>query len=82
MNDDLGPDLRRHVLDLRGLKCPLPVLHTRKTLRRLPRGAALEVLCTDPLAGIDVPNLVRESGDVLLAADRRGPAWRFVIRKA
>ena len=52
-------------LDLRGLKCPLPALYTRKALAGLTAGDVLFVACTDPLAGIDIPNLVRETGDVL-----------------
>ncbi len=52
-------------LDLRWLKCPLPVLRTRKALARLASGDRLLVLCTDPLAGIDIPHLTRETGDVL-----------------
>ena len=69
-------------LDLSGLKCPLPVLRTRKALRRMEPGERLRVICTDPLAGIDVPNLIRETGDVL--EDQRQEATRisFVIRKA
>jgi tRNA 2-thiouridine synthesizing protein A len=51
-------------LDLRGLKCPLPALYTRKALAGLAPGDVLFVSCTDPLAGIDIPNLVRETGDV------------------
>jgi len=31
----------------------------------LAPGDVLFVACTDPLAGIDIPNLVRETGDVL-----------------
>jgi tRNA 2-thiouridine synthesizing protein A len=50
-------------LDLRKLKCPLPVLRTRKALKGLQRGDQLEVHCTDPLAVIDIPNLIRETGD-------------------
>jgi tRNA 2-thiouridine synthesizing protein A len=53
------------LLDLRGLNCPLPVLRTRKMLRRLAHGARLIVECTDPLTIIDIPNLVRETGDTL-----------------
>ena len=70
------------VLDLRGLKCPLPALLTGKALRGTPRGRVLTVLCTDPLAGIDIPNLARETGDTLLAAERDGDGWRFTVRKA
>ena len=50
-------------LNLRGLKCPLPALKTRKALTRLAAGDELVVECTDPLAGIDIPNLLRETGD-------------------
>ena len=68
--------------DLRGLKCPLPVLRTRKALRALPAGAELRVTCTDPMAAIDIPNLVRETGDRLDGAERDGETLRFTIRRA
>ena len=50
-------------LDLAGLKCPLPALKTRKALKALKPGDFLEVRCTDPLSVIDIPNLIRETGD-------------------
>lgn len=53
-------------LDLSGLKCPLPVLRTRKALRKLAPGGELEVVCTDPMSAIDIPNMVREGGYSLL----------------
>lgn len=68
-------------LDLSGLKCPLPALRTRKALRALAPGAFLAVTATDPLAGIDIPNVVREEGAALEAMERRGPAARFLIRR-
>ena len=52
-------------LDLKGLKCPLPALRTRKALRHLPAGTLLVVECTDPLSVIDIPHLVGETGDKL-----------------
>lgn len=67
------------VLDLAGLKCPLPVLRTRKALLALPAGASLVVLCTDPLSMIDIPNLVREVGARLDHAERDGEYLRFRI---
>ena len=68
-------------IDLRGLKCPLPALRTRKALSRLQPGAALVVECTDPLAVIDIPNLVRETGDTLAASARQADVLVFTIRK-
>jgi tRNA 2-thiouridine synthesizing protein A len=50
-------------LDLTGLKCPLPALKTRKALKSVKSGDFLEVHCTDPLSVIDIPNLIRETGD-------------------
>lgn len=69
-------------LDLSGLKCPLPVLRTRKALLSLEPGDRLSVTCTDPLAGIDVPNLVRELGDTLLEQRQGETGITFVIAKA
>jgi tRNA 2-thiouridine synthesizing protein A len=61
-------------LDLAGLKCPLPALRTRKALKTLMPGDHLEVHCTDPLSVIDIPNLIRETGDkveITAHAERR-----------
>ncbi len=68
--------------DLRGLKCPLPVLRTRKALAGMQPGDILIVSCTDPLAGIDIPNLLRETGDALVEAQREAKVMTFQIRKA
>jgi tRNA 2-thiouridine synthesizing protein A len=70
---------RPAILDLAGLKCPLPVLRTRKALRAAPPGQTLIVLCTDPMAAIDIPNLVREEGARLDAAERIDGQLRFTI---
>ena len=68
-------------IDLRGLKCPLPALRARKALSRLPAGDVLVVECTDPLAAIDIPNLLRETGDALEATSQDGEVLVFRIRK-
>jgi tRNA 2-thiouridine synthesizing protein A len=66
-------------LDLKGLKCPLPVLKTRKALTRLGAGDRLEVLTTDPMAEIDIPHFCRENGHSLLEAERTDGGHRFLI---
>lgn len=68
-------------LNLRGLKCPLPALKTRKALTGLVSGDELVVECTDPLAGIDIPNLLHQTGDELLETERQESAIVFRIRK-
>lgn len=73
--------MMEHDLDLRGLKCPMPVLRTRKALAGLAAGTTLTVRCTDPLAAIDIPHLVAELGHDLLGQERRGHEQLFTIRK-
>lgn len=69
-------------LDLTGLKCPLPVLRARKALRRLDAGALLDVICTDPMAAIDIPHMVRQNGDALIAQSAEAGVLSFRIQKA
>lgn len=69
-------------LDAIGLKCPLPALKTRRALAKLDAGATLIVLADDPMAAIDIPHLLRELGDELVAAREEEGRLRFVIRKA
>jgi tRNA 2-thiouridine synthesizing protein A len=68
-------------LNLRGLKCPLPALRARKALTKLAPGDILIVECTDPLSEIDIPNLMRETGDALEATEKSEDVIAFRIRK-
>lgn len=69
-------------LDLTGLKCPLPALKTRKALKSVKPGELLEVHCTDPLSVIDIPNLIRETGDRVEITERAEHRIVFTIEKA
>jgi len=69
-------------LDLTGLKCPLPALKTRKALKTVAPGDFLEVHCTDPLSVIDIPNLIRETGDKVEISKRGETGIVFLIEKA
>jgi tRNA 2-thiouridine synthesizing protein A len=68
-------------LDLTGLKCPLPALKTRKALKTVTPGDFLEVICTDPLSVIDIPNLIRETGDKVEITERSESRIVFMIEK-
>lgn len=69
-------------LNLRGLKCPLPALRTKKALRGMAAGDLLTIECTDPLTAIDIPNLLRETGDRLESKGEADGVLSFQIRKA
>ena len=68
-------------VNMRGLKCPLPALKTRKLLSKMTAGELLVIECTDPLTAIDIPNLIRETGDAIEASDKKGRVLTFRIRK-
>jgi len=69
-------------LDLTGLRCPLPALKTRKALKSIQPGDRLEVHCTDPLSVIDIPNLIRETGDTVEITERNEHRIVFLIEKS
>ncbi len=69
------------ILDLTGLKCPLPALLTRKALLRLAPADRLEVHCSDPMAIIDIPAMVQQNGDRLESSERRFDLIIFIIAK-
>ena len=69
------------IMDLRGLKCPLPALRVRKMLSSLKTGDLIVAECTDPLTAIDIPNLLRETGDVLEDKSAAEGFLTFKIRK-
>jgi tRNA 2-thiouridine synthesizing protein A len=73
--------MNRTRLDLTGLKCPLPALKTRKALKPWRTGDQLEVHCTDPLSVIDIPNLIRETGDKVEITERNEQRIVFLIEK-
>jgi tRNA 2-thiouridine synthesizing protein A len=68
-------------MNLRGLKCPLPTLRTRKALSGMAKGDVLVIECTDPLTEIDIPNLLNQTGDTLEGSSRAKKVLTFRIRK-
>jgi tRNA 2-thiouridine synthesizing protein A len=67
-----------HVVDARGLLCPLPLIRARQALAALPRADTLVVLATDPEAPIDLAALAADVGREF-AARRDGDEWRVEL---
>ena len=68
------------MLDLRGLKCPLPAMLARKALARLSPGAALMVLADDPLAAVDIPHMCHGEGHAVDSVTSRDGYSEFALR--
>ncbi|HFC8537444.1 TPA: sulfurtransferase TusA family protein [Neisseria bacilliformis] len=69
-----------HVLDVKGLKCPLPILRAKKALAALEGGEELEVLATDAGAPDDFAAFCRQTGHVLVLSEEADGVFRLVLR--
>lgn len=73
--------MNEKIMNLRGLKCPLPALRVKKMLSGLKAGDIVVAECTDPLAALDIPNLLRQTGDMLESQEKAEGLLTFRIRK-
>ncbi len=69
-----------HVLDAKGLNCPLPILKAKKALNQVPSGGILQVLSTDPGSVADFEAFCRQTGNQLLESKTEGDIFVFLIR--
>ena len=68
-------------LDARGLKCPLPILRTKKALAELASGQVLRILATDPGSVQDFAAFARQTGNALLDSQSREGEFEFFMRR-
>jgi tRNA 2-thiouridine synthesizing protein A len=68
-------------LDVRGLRCPIPLLRARAALPALPAGEALIVLATDPEAPIDLAALAADE-HLRFTATETTDGWRIELSRA
>ena len=68
-------------LDLKGLKCPLPVLFARRALIHTRPGETVTVLADDPLAAVDIPHMCHREGFEVVESEKLGDAVRFVLKR-
>ena len=78
MSDTPSP---QQSLDLRGLKCPLPVLKARRAIKDMTAGQVLEIFADDPAATLDFAHFCETTGHALVTseADDQG-VLHFLIR--
>ncbi len=74
-------DDNQRVLDLRGLKCPLPALMARRTILRAPCGSTVAFIADDPLARVDIPYMCDQEGFELVSVVEQGTAVRVTVRR-
>jgi len=65
-----------------GKKCPMPVLMTKKELKKMSSGQTLELVVDDKGALKDVPALISKTGDTIVETKEDGANITFMIQKA
>lgn len=61
--------------------CPVPLVETRKALRKAEKGDIVEVRGTHPASKKEIPMAVKAMGLELLSTDEDGGMWIIRIRK-
>ena len=73
--------MTEHVLDAKGMNCPLPILHAKKKLQNVPTGEVLEILATDPGSVADFEAFCRQTGNELVEQTMEGDVYVFKIKR-
>jgi tRNA 2-thiouridine synthesizing protein A len=68
-------------VDCRGETCPVPLVETRKALRKAKEGDIVEVIGTHPASKKEIPMAVKALGLELLDVQEEGELWKIKIRK-
>lgn len=70
-----------HVVDAKGLNCPLPILRARKGLKEVPVGGTLALLATDPGSVKDMEAFCRQTGHELLESKDEDGVFTYLIKR-
>jgi tRNA 2-thiouridine synthesizing protein A len=68
-------------VDCRGETCPVPLVETRKALRKAKEGDIVEVIGTHPASKKEIPMAVKSLGLELIEVQEEGGLWKIRIRK-
>jgi TusA-related sulfurtransferase len=68
-------------VDCTGETCPVPLVETRKALRRAQAGDVVEVRGTHPASRKEIPMAVKAMGLELIGVEEADGVWTIRIRK-
>ena len=67
-------------VDCLGETCPVPLVETRKALRKAQEGDIIEVVGTHPSSKREIPMAVKAMGLELIDVQEEGKLWKIRIR--
>ena len=68
-------------VDCTGETCPVPLVETRKALRKAKEGDIVEVIGTHPASKKEIPMAAKSLGLELIDIQEEGGVWKIRIRK-
>jgi tRNA 2-thiouridine synthesizing protein A len=68
-------------VDCTGETCPVPLVETRKALRKAKEGDIVEVVGTHPASKKEIPMAVKALGLQLIDVREEAGVWRIRIRR-
>ncbi len=75
-------DKPNHILDLKGVFCPMNYLKTKSVLEKMGDGEVVEVLLDDNDESIlNVPKMVKKGGHLILKIEYVNTQYRVLIKK-
>jgi len=68
-------------VDCTGETCPIPLVETRKALRKAKKGDVVEVIGTHPSSKKEIPMAVKALGLELMDLQEKDGVWKIRIRR-
>jgi len=68
-------------VDCTGETCPVPLVETRKALRKAKEGDIVEVVGTHPSSKKEIPMAVKALGLELIDIQEKDGVWKIKIRR-
>lgn len=74
------PQSTKRLIDLRGMKCPAPIVALNNESRQMNAGELFEAVADDPAFELDVKAWCRRKGFELLTLEAAAQETRAIIR--
>ena len=68
-------------IDCTGETCPVPLVETRKALRKAKEGDVVEVIGTHPSSKKEIPMAVKALGLELIDVEEKDGVWKIRIQR-
>ncbi len=79
MDEDIKVDLD---LDLRGLRCPLPMVRVSQNILKVPIGGIIKAVTTDAGSLADITSWARTTGNEIVKKEQGAKDIVFLIKRA